>query len=57
MAFRAFGTLELAVELDLVRENYQFGFGPVALEMPAGCPLGDVQLASGKVGLMVGPLG
>ena len=57
MAFRAFGTLALAAELGRVRENYRFGFGPVALEMPAGCPRGNVQLASGKVGLMVGALG
>lgn len=49
----AFGTLEWAVELGLARENYQFGFGPIAFEMLAGCPHEKVQLAAGELGLMV----
>lgn len=48
VAITAFGTHELEVKLGLVRENYEFGFGPTAFERLAGCPQGHVQLAAGK---------
>lgn len=53
----AFGTHELEAKLGLVRENYEFGFRPVAFKALAGCPRGRVELATGKRGLLVGSLG
>lgn len=48
----AFGTHGLEVKLGLVRENYEFGFGPIAFERLAGCPQGHVQLTAGHMSLM-----
>lgn len=53
VAIMAFGTHGLEVKLGLVRENHEFGFGPIAFERLAGCPQGHVQLTAGNTNLMV----
>lgn len=44
----AFGTRELEVKPGLVRENYEFGFGPVAFEMLASVPMDTSNWQLGK---------
>lgn len=53
VAIMAFGTHELEIKLGLVRENYEFGFGPIAFERLAGCPHVHVQLADGEMSPLV----
>lgn len=51
-----FGTHKLEVKLGPVRGHDEFGFGPSAFEMLTGRPHGNVQLAAGKMSLMLGAL-